>query len=79
VIGILKEPVFIMTKLFVYQPKHPEAKGGIVEYDILCATMRLTGKEKGRVRFITSESGDHFYISNVNKQLLGGGRNSFKN
>jgi len=61
-------------KLFVYNPTHPDAKeNGIIEYDILCATTRLTGKDKGRVRFITDMDGWYWYIDDIHKQYVEGG------
>ena len=61
-------------KLFVYNPTHPDAKSnGIIEYDILCATTRLTGEDKGLVRFIIDEDGWYFHIDDVNNQYVEGG------
>ena len=61
-------------KLFVYNPTHPDAKSnGIIEYDILCATTRLTGKEKGLVRFVVNKNGVYFHIDDVDKQYVDGG------
>jgi citrate lyase beta subunit len=60
-------------KLFVYSPTHSDANSnGIVEYDILCATMRLTGEEKGLVRFITDKKGWYWHIDDVNKNYVEG-------
>jgi hypothetical protein len=61
-------------KLFVYNPTHSDAKSnGIIEYDILCATTRLTGKDKGLVRFVTDKQGWYWHIDDVNKQYVEGG------
>ena len=58
-------------KLFVHNPGHPDAKSnGIVEYDILCATTRLTGDDKGLVRFVTDKKGWCFYIDNVKHSFV---------
>lgn len=60
-------------KLFVYNPTHPDAKSnGIIEYDILCATTRLTGKDKGLVRFIIDKDGWYWHIDDVNKNYVDG-------
>lgn len=60
-------------KLFVYHPTHPNAKSnGIIEYDILCATTRLSGKDKGLVRFITDKDGWYWHIDDVNNQYVEG-------
>lgn len=60
-------------KLFVYHPTHPDANSdGIIEYDILCATTRLTGEDKGLVRFIYTKDGWYWHIDDVNKQYLEG-------
>ena len=59
------------VKFFVYHPTHPDAKpDGIVEYDILCATTRLTGEDKGLVRFIINKNGSHWYIGDTVKQYV---------
>jgi hypothetical protein len=61
-------------KLFVYHPTHPNAKeNGIIEYDILCATTRLTGEDKGLVRFITDTKGWYWHIDDIHKQYVDGG------
>lgn len=61
-------------KLFVYHPTHPDAKpNGIIEYDILCATTRLTGKDKGLVRFVTDKNGWYWHIDDVDNQYVDGG------
>jgi hypothetical protein len=61
-------------KLFVYHPTHPDAKSnGIIEYDILCATTRLTGKDKGLVRFVTDKKGWYWHIDDVDNQYVDGG------
>ena len=58
-------------KLFVYNPTHPNAQSdGIIEYDILCATTRLTGEDKGLVRFIFNKRGDHWYIDDTVKNYI---------
>ena len=60
-------------KLFVYNPTHSDAKSnGIIEYDILCATTRLTGEDKGLVRFITDKDGWHWHIDDVNNRYVEG-------
>lgn len=60
-------------KFFVYNPTHPDAKqDGIVEYDILCATTRLTGEDKGLVRFIVDKRGMYFHIDDTVKQYVDG-------
>jgi len=60
-------------KLFVYNPSHPDSRpDGIIEYDILCATIRLTGEDKNLVRFVTSTSGQAWSIDNIHKQLVYG-------
>ena len=57
-------------RLFIYNPTHPDSNSnGILENDILCATARLTGKEKGLVRFIVDGVGSHYYIDDVNNQI----------
>ena len=69
-------------KLFVYHPTHPDAKSnGIIEYDILCATTRLTGEDKGLVRFITDKDGWHWYIDDIDKRFVecGGGLGKIEN
>jgi len=61
-------------KLFIYHPTHPDAKSnGIIEYDILCATTRLSGKDKGLVRFVTGKDGWYWHIDDVNNQYVDGG------
>ena len=61
-------------KLFVYHPTHPDAKSnGIIEYDILCATMRLTGEDKGLVRFIIDKNGWYWHIDDIHKNYVDGG------
>ena len=61
-------------KLFVYHPTHPDAKSnGIIEYDILCATTRLTGGDKGLVRFVTHKDGWYWHIDDIDKQFVDGG------
>jgi hypothetical protein len=63
-----------MTKLFIYNPTHPDAKSnGIIEYDILCATMRLTGEDKGLVRFVYDTNGWYWHIDDIDKQYVDGG------
>lgn len=58
-------------KFFVYNPTHPDANSdGIIEYDILCATVRLTGEDKNLVRFITDKEGSYWHIDDVNRQLI---------
>ena len=58
-------------KLFVYHPTHPDAKSnGIIEYDILCATTRLTGGDKGLVRFVTRKDGWYWHIDDIDKQFV---------
>jgi len=60
-------------KLFVYNPSHPDSKtDGIIEYDILCATIRLTGEDKNLVRFVTNTNGSAWYIDNIHRQLVHG-------
>lgn len=61
-------------KFFVYNPSHPDAKSnGIIEYDILCATIRLKGEDKGLVRFVTDRKGWYWHIDDVDKQYVDGG------
>ena len=61
-------------KLFIYHPTHKDAKpNGIIEHDILCATMRLTGKDRGLVRFIYNKDGWYWHIDDVNNQYVDGG------
>ena len=61
-------------KLFVYHSTHPDAKpNGIIEYDILCATTRLTGKDKGLVRFVTDKNGWYWHIGDVDNRYVDGG------
>ena len=58
-------------KFFVYHPTHPDARqDGIIEYDILCATTRLTGKDKGLVRFIIDKKGSNWHIDDTVKQYV---------
>jgi len=58
------------VKLFIYNPTHPDSNSnGVLENNILCATARLTGKEKGLVRFIVDDAGSHYYIDDVNNQI----------
>jgi hypothetical protein len=61
-------------KLFVYNPIHPNANSdGIIEYDILCAIVRLNGEDKNLVRFITDKHGSYWYIDDVERRLIEGG------
>jgi hypothetical protein len=58
-------------KLFVYNPSHPDSRpDGIIEYGILCATIRLTGEDKNLVRFIIGTDGQAWHIDNTHKQLI---------
>jgi hypothetical protein len=60
-------------KLFVYNPSHPDSRpDGIIEYGILCATIRLTGEDKNLVRFVTNTNGSAWYIDNIHRQLVHG-------
>lgn len=61
-------------KFLVYQPWLPKANSdGIVISDILCATIRLNGDDKGLVRFIVGMDGWHWYIDDIHKQYVEGG------
>jgi hypothetical protein len=61
-------------KFLVYLPWLPEANSdGIVIRDILCATIRLNGNNKGVVRFITGEDGWHWEIDDIHKHYVDGG------
>lgn len=55
----------------LYGPGYPGSNlNGIVEYDVHCATVRLTGEEKGLVRFVVDKRGWCFYIDDMNKGFV---------